>query len=1135
MRITSGGALLVGTTSPQAGTKLQVAGVVDVWNSTNTLLRFQHDGTRGIIETFTSGAYSNTVINPNDGNVGIGTSAPQELLHLYKIADIKQEIESLTENAYLIINSGADGVGDSNREEGFIKFYQANNDFWSLGKRNNGYFSLYDHTAAKYVMQFGDNGAFELTPANNITTITGSVGIGTTLPSNKLHIAETTNVDAILSLNANSSALGISYMWNLVGASSSSNYSFQIREASTTYLSIRNSAGGSAGALQLNSYGSGTFTGTATYKLSVDASGNVIETAIGAGAVDGSGTAGTITKWTDSDTIGDSPITISGSDATFAGSITVGTGNSLIDGDLYFGVNADIFKNSGNLTLDVAGNIILDADGGFVAIKDGGTEIGNFGNSSSNFAITSSVQDKDILFQGNDNGSVITALTLDMSDGGWATFNSGIHVANTFSPSTFGKATFAGDVGINTTTSPAKNLVVEGNALQYATIRVLSNSTGHGSEIEFGDSTDADYGSITQFASSSGEGGRMRFRAGATETMNLSNGNVGIGVTVPSSVLHIKDNTANATQLSIQSNDFSRAEEINFLNPSTSAISGQIKYYTNPTVEYMSFSTSNNSAATERMRITAAGNVGIGNTSPSSLLTVGTSSNTEITIGDASGNAQGRLRFLTSNNQKNFQIGFNYNIAGGLEFTRSTAAGGSTFSTPDVAIANTGNVGIGTTSPDEKLQVKGNICINSESTSTATTDIDKIIFKKAHALGPGTALYTLGEIRSFTTGGYTGGLDFYYGKNTGGGSYASTFGMRLSDEGNLGIGDSAPNTKLEVNGDTTIRREGSESAGELLLGGTTDGGFVDFDGTSLQLNTQRDPNTGTFINTSKSQAGITLTGASADSYIKFYTNDANNATANERMRITKTGSVGIGTTAPTKKLTVDAGSTSGDGINITGSSSPGIFINETSGTVNSHFQNDGAASYLGTTTSHNLILRTAATTRFEISSAGKCAINHALSNRTLVIGGALDVQGTLYKTSGSFAIDHPLESKKDTHKLIHSFIEGPKADNIYRGKAQLKDGSVVVNLDTVSEMTEGTFVLLNRDVQCFTSNESDWDPVKGTIEGNLLTISCKNTSSNAMISWMVVGERQDKEIKESELTDDNGKVIVEPTIEEFEK
>jgi len=96
---------------------------------------------------------------------------------------------------------------------------------------------------------------------------------------------------------------------------------------------------------------------------------------------------------------------------------------------LTFGSNLAITSNeidvsSGNLTLDVAGNIILDADGGFVAIKDGGTEIGNLGNSSSNFAITSAVQDKDIIFIGNDNGTIITALSLDFSEAGAATFNS---------------------------------------------------------------------------------------------------------------------------------------------------------------------------------------------------------------------------------------------------------------------------------------------------------------------------------------------------------------------------------------------------------------------------------------------------------------------------------------------------------------------------------------------------------------------------------------------------------------------------------------------------------------------------------------------------------------------------------------
>jgi len=55
--------------------------------------------------------------------------------------------------------------------------------------------------------------------------------------------------------------------------------------------------------IQFNAYGSGTFTGTATQRLAVDSSGNVIEIPIGSGAVDGSGAANKVTYWTDTDTI----------------------------------------------------------------------------------------------------------------------------------------------------------------------------------------------------------------------------------------------------------------------------------------------------------------------------------------------------------------------------------------------------------------------------------------------------------------------------------------------------------------------------------------------------------------------------------------------------------------------------------------------------------------------------------------------------------------------------------------------------------------------------------------------------------------------------------------------------------------
>ena len=142
--------------------------------------------------------------------------------------------------------------------------------------------------------------------------------------------------------------------------------------------------------------------------------------------------------------------------------------------------------------------------------------------------------------------------------------------------------------------------------------------------------------------------------------------------------------------------------------------------------------------------------------------------------------------------------------------------------------------------------------------------------------------------------------------------------------------------------------------------------------------------------------------------------------------------------------------------------------------------------------------------------------------------GNLVINGSISKGSGSFKIDHPLPAKKETHHLVHSFVEAPQADNIYRGSVDLVDGSATVNLDTAARMTEGTFVLLNTNLQCFTSNESGWTAIKGSISGNTLTITAQDNTCTDTISWIVVGERQDEHMKETDWTDSDGRVIVEP-------
>jgi len=98
---------------------------------------------------------------------------------------------------------------------------------------------------------------------------------------------------------------------------------------------------------------------------------------------------------------------------TMAGTNTV-TGVSILNGGI-----------------DVAGDITLDVGGADIIFKDDGTQIGRIRNvSSGELTFQSDVQDKDIVFNGNDGGSTVTALTLDMSDAGTAIFNHDIKLGD---------------------------------------------------------------------------------------------------------------------------------------------------------------------------------------------------------------------------------------------------------------------------------------------------------------------------------------------------------------------------------------------------------------------------------------------------------------------------------------------------------------------------------------------------------------------------------------------------------------------------------------------------------------------------------------------------------------------------------
>ena len=237
-----------------------------------------------------------------------------------------------------------------------------------------------------------------------------------------------------------------------------------------------------------------------------------------------------------------------------------------------------------------------------------------------------------------------------------------------------------------------------------------------------------------------------------------------------------------------------------------------------------------------------------------------------------------------------------------------------------------------------------------------------------------------------------------------------------------------------------------------------------------------------------------------------------NTAFSDRFTVDQNGNVGIGVT-PTGDAKLEVQST----LQVTDSQSPLIKLRDVG----------NSTSYIGVS---GIGINNAAQDNIYIAGYDAIA-NNVYDLRIIGFNGDINtrsnltVGGALSKSSGSFKIDHPL--KPESHHLVHSFVEAPQADNIYRGKVDLINGTATVNIDSAAGMAEGTFVALNREVQCFTSNESGWTAVRGSVSGNILTIEAQDNTCTNTVSWMVVGERQDQHMYDTNWTDENGKVIVE--------
>jgi hypothetical protein len=316
-------------------------------------------------------------------------------------------------------------------------------------------------------------------------------------------------------------------------------------------------------------------------------------------------------------------------------------------------------------------------------------------------------------------------------------------------------------------------------------------------------------------------------------------------------------------------------------------------------------SSSNVSTSDERMRITASGNVAIGTTSPSAKLFINTGGvgSTSNGIGIDNG-AQQHFWYLSDNTTSTYQI----NSGSGV--FRWVNSNGEL-----MRITSAGNVGIGTTSPQVELHVKGNngwgeLRVEGQSFSGGNGGAVEFYSE-------GTAL---ADIYSDTT------------KNLIFRTNGSTERMRITSGGNVGIGTTSPVAKLDV----------TSSSGVIAS-------FVGASGNYAQI--YSDANAAVFgASTTTSLGNNYLYINPSSNFQAFITNGA------ERMRITSGGDLCVGTTSTSNGCLINFYKASGSITTILGGTTSAqnhiVFANP-NGNVGS-IQVSGSATSYNTSSDYRL-------------------------------------------------------------------------------------------------------------------------------------------------------------------------------------